>query len=235
MSGVVYLHGLVPAPALADALDADMPALPGWNDTPLDGFDDVDDYVFWLLDVLDELALERPVLVGDSFGGWLAAELAVRHPDRIGLLVLISPLGLRVDGCSPPPFFGAVAPRGIGGFGEARRLLFADPDGPVALATLPDDLDRDRQLAWFGGLAGAARLGWDAPHFQSRKLTSRLGRITCPTLVLVGEHDQLVPAPLADAWVRGIPDATLRTHPDAGHALSVEHTDWVVAQLSPPD
>ena len=53
-------------------------------------------------------------------------------------------------------------------------------------------MDEDQQLLWFGGLAGAARLGWKAPHFQSPKLTQRLGRITVATLVVRGEQDLLV-------------------------------------------
>ena len=50
-------------------------------------------------------------------------------------LVLIDPLGVHVRGVEVPPFFGAVAPRGIGGAGEARRLLFAEPGGDRGDAT----------------------------------------------------------------------------------------------------
>ena len=98
----------------------------------------------------------------------MAAELAVRRPERFARMVLIDPLGLSVTGESGPAFFGAVAPRGFGGFGEARRLLFAEPEGSSARAALPDDMARDQQLLWFGGLAGAARLGWTAPRSRIR-------------------------------------------------------------------
>ena len=69
-------------------------------------------------------------VVGHSLGGWFGAELALRRPELVRRLVLLGPLGVHVPGVEVPPFFGAVAPRGIGGAGEARRLLFADPGGP---------------------------------------------------------------------------------------------------------
>jgi pimeloyl-ACP methyl ester carboxylesterase len=140
-------------------------------------------------------------------------------------LVLANPLGVHVRGVEVPPFFGAVAPRGIGGAGEARRLLFAEPEGPVALEALPDVMTTEQQLLWFGGLAGAARLGWKAPHFQSRKLTERLGRVAVPTLVIWGRRDLLVPAEAAQVWEGSIPGARLLEVPGAGHCLALERPE----------
>lgn len=233
-----YLHGLCDvhsavAPgelppflaALADQARAEVfaPSLPGYaGSSGLEDMHDVEDYVFHLVDLLDALALSEVDLVGHSIGGWLAAELALRRPDRVRRLVLVSPLGLHVPGLGIPPVFGALAPRGVGGFGEARRLLFADPDGAAALDTLPDGMSQDQQLRWFGGLAGAARLGWKAPHFQSRRLAARLHRIGLSSLVIRGEQDLLVPEQTARAWVGTMPEARLFELPDTGHALALE-------------
>ena len=179
-----------------------------------------------LADTWAALGLGCVDVVGHSLGGWFAAELALRRPD----LVAPSGAGVARSGCTCPgldipPFFGAVAPRGIGGAGEARRLLFADPDGAPALSALPDVMTTEQQLQWFGGLAGAARLGWKAPHFQSRKLTARLRRISVDTLVLRGAHDASCPPPPAG---RG-PTACLRRRlvevPGAGHCVALETPD----------
>jgi pimeloyl-ACP methyl ester carboxylesterase len=233
---ILYLHGLCAdvhssSPAtewtgfLSELGDFHLvaPALPGYNGTSgLLDIDDVEDYVYFVVDVLDALGIESPFLVGHSLGGWIATEFALRHPARVAALALVSPLGLRVPGVAVPPFFGAVAPRGIGGFDEARRLLFADPESAAALHALPDDMTADQELFWFTGLVGAARLGWNAPHFQSSKLLERLHRISTPTLVLRGEHDQLVPHESVLAWQEGLATAQLREVPDAGHCLPAE-------------
>jgi pimeloyl-ACP methyl ester carboxylesterase len=211
---------------LATHFDVVAPALPGYDrSTGLDELDDVEDYVWHLVDFFDALRLEDAVVVGHSLGGWFAAELALRHPELVRRLVLLDPLGLHVGGIEVPPFFGAVAPRGIGGMGEARRLLFADAEGARALEALPDAMTTEQQLLWFGGLAGAARLGWKAPHFQSRKLSERLHRVRVPTLVIRGALDLLVPEESARAWVAAIPGASRIDVPDAGHCLALEHPD----------
>ena len=56
----------------------------------------IDDLVFHYLDVLDALGLSAPHVAGGSFGGWIAAELAVHSPHRVGSLTLLSAAGLRI-------------------------------------------------------------------------------------------------------------------------------------------
>jgi pimeloyl-ACP methyl ester carboxylesterase len=236
---LLYLHGLCDIHAvgdagqwtpllgrLADGFDVIAPALPGYDaSTGLEDLDDVEDYVYHLVDVCHVVGVRHLHVVGHSLGGWFAAELALRRPDIVRRLVLLDPLGVHVRGVEVPPFFGAVAPRGIGGMGEARRLLFAEPEGTVARGALPDVMTTEQQLLWFAGLAGAARLGWKAPHFQSRKLTERLGRVRVPTLVVRGTQDLLVPEVTGRVWAGSVPGARLLEVPDAGHCLVLERPD----------
>jgi pimeloyl-ACP methyl ester carboxylesterase len=248
---LLYLHGLCDIHSasaggewtpflarLATRFDVIAPALPGYNASAgLEDFDDVEDYVWHLVDLCQVEGLDQVDVVGHSLGGWFATELALRRPELVRRLVLLGPLGVHVRGVEVPPFFGAVAPRGIGGAGEARRLLFADAEGAAALGALPDVMTTEQQLLWFAGLAGAARLGWKAPHFQSRKLTERLGRVRVSTFVGRGLHDRLVPEEAGRTWA-AMPGATLVEIPDAGHCVVLERpeiADEVEGFLVGPD
>lgn len=235
---LLYLHGLVdahsavpPEPltpllaALAEGADVVAPALPGYQGSDaLGARSDVEDHAFHLADLVEHLGLGPIDVLGTSIGGWLAAELALRHPGRVRRLVLAGPLGLYVPDEPGVAFFGAAAPRGVGGLGEVRGVLFAEPDGALATETLPDSLagDHDRAVRWFGGLAGAAELGWSAPQLCDPKLGGRLGRIDAPTLLVWGRRDQVAPVGRAAAWQRGLRDARLELLDDTGHALALE-------------
>src|SRR5690349_1300429 len=75
------------------------PRHPGFGNTPRpDWFRRVDDIAFLYLDLLDRLDLHDALLVGHSFGGWVALEMAVRSQARLGRLVLIDTLGLKFGG-----------------------------------------------------------------------------------------------------------------------------------------
>lgn len=230
---VVYLHGLadahaaldpvhLPAPLVALAAHRRVlaPAHPGYPGTDGRATDDREEHVFHLLDLFDTLGLTRADVIGHSLGGWLAAELAVRHSERLGRLLLLSPLGLHVPGTRPALFFGAAAPRAIGGQGEVRSVLFADPAGADATAVLPDEMSTEQQLRWFAGLAGAAKIGWAGPQLQDRRLAGRLHRATMPTALLFGGADRLVLAGHAVVWERALPELEWSsTVAGAGHCL----------------
>src|SRR6266851_3092196 len=76
-----------------------MPRHPGFGDTPRPPwFRTVHDIAYLYLDLLDRLELADTLLVGHSFGGWLALEIAVRSQARLGRLVLLNSLGLKFGG-----------------------------------------------------------------------------------------------------------------------------------------
>jgi pimeloyl-ACP methyl ester carboxylesterase len=185
------------------------PSLPGYDDSAtLDGIDEPEDVVFWLLDLCDALALDRPVVLGCGFGGWMAAELAVRHPKPLGGLVLVDAYGLQVDGALAADEF-ALTPAML------RPLVFADPTSALAHAWLPDAEPPERAAAALHARVAAARLAWQFSY--SVKLRGRLPRARVPALVLWGAHDGLVPLAHADAYAAGLPDARRVVLPDAAH------------------
>lgn len=211
---LVFLHSVVGETRwlpfhqrLAEHFDVIAPAHPGYGETEgVAGIDTMEDLVFHYLDVLDGLGLERVPIVGVSLGGWIAAELAVRHPERISRLVLADAFGLRIEDHAIPDLLAV-----LDDTRALRRLLFADPSGPMADLALPDKgPERDQLIAAFRAFGPAAPL-------YDPKLAGRLRRATCPTLVVWGDHDPLLPLAYAEAYRDGLPNAELEIIQACGH------------------
>jgi pimeloyl-ACP methyl ester carboxylesterase len=201
------------------------PSLPGFDDsTALEGIDGLEDVVFWLLDLLPALELPAPpVLLGCGLGGWLAAEFAVRYPERLSSLVLVDAYGLQVPGALAEDEF-ALTPALL------RPLLFVDPDSELARSTVPDVESPARAEAAIHARAAAARLAWQFPY--DVKLRSRLGRARLPALVVWGEQDRLVPPAHAHAYAEALPDARVVVLPGAGHYPYLEAPDAFAASVT---
>ena len=206
-------HGL-----LADAGFAVVaPDHPGFGKT--DDFPDVeaiDDLVYHYLDVMDALGLRRPHVVGGSFGGWIAAELAVAAPDRIGSQVLLSAAGLRLPDHPVPDLF-AMTP------GQLVTTLFHNPPpppppAPPAQGAAPDF---DAILAAYRDASALARFCW-SPYLCNPKLERRLHRIKAPTLVVAPSDDRLIPIAHARRYASLIPSAQFTEVADCGHAMYFE-------------
>ena len=197
---------------LADSFDVIAPDHPGFGKS--DDFPDVaamDDLVFHYLDVMDALGLDRAHVVGASFGGWIAAELAVAAPHRIGSLVLLSPAGLRLPDHPIGDIF-LLPPD------QLVATLFQHP--PPAPAQ-PVAFDIDAILAAYRDQTAAARFSW-SPYLCDPKLERRLHRITAPTLVVAPTADRLIPVAHARRYAERIPAARLTEIDDCGHAMYVE-------------
>jgi pimeloyl-ACP methyl ester carboxylesterase len=221
---LLYLHGAgtywwMPVhDRLAAARRVYLPVHPGFGaSTGLGDIEEIEDLVFHTLDVMDALKLDAVEIVGLSLGGWLAAELALRYPQRVKRLVLVDAAGLRLPGVPMANLF--LAP-----VAKARALLFHDPESQLAKTMVPDTPPPDRMEAILRGREAAARLLWN-PHVRYRKLTSRLDRIKVPTLVVWGADDRLIPLAYGEAYQKGIPDARLVTIPRCGHLPPFEHPE----------
>jgi pimeloyl-ACP methyl ester carboxylesterase len=110
--------------ALARTWRVIAPRHPGFGSTPLpDHFMKVDDLAYLYLDLLDDMQIERPLVVGASFGGWIALELAVRVPERIDRLALLGTFGVKLGGRYERDFADIFqAPESDGEIGRARRI-----------------------------------------------------------------------------------------------------------------
>jgi pimeloyl-ACP methyl ester carboxylesterase len=220
---VVFLHGgggLVLEDPLVGALESGhalvAPIAPGFADlADLDPLDDVHDLAMHYDDLLETLGLDGVPVVGHSFGGMIAAELAAHYPRRVSKLVLIAPVGLWNDEYPVADLFAALPT-------ELPGLLYADTSHPAAQAMLAGadgEPDVEALVPVIQGLTALAKFMWPIPD---RGLVRRLGRITAPTLLVWGELDALVPARYAEDFAAGIADSRTVIVPRAGHLPTVE-------------
>ncbi|HEX2939539.1 MAG TPA: alpha/beta hydrolase [Rhodopila sp.] len=186
------------------------PHHPGWGGSALpDWIGTVDDLAYLYLDLAAELGLEDAVLVGSSFGGWVAAEIAVRNTNRFAGLLLADPLGIKVGGVLERDIVDMHAiPRA-----EFMRLAWADPaKGEIDTTKLPDT-----ELAGIArGREALAVFGWK-PYMHNPRLKRWLHRIDVPTHLIWGEQDGIVSMAYGKAWKAEIPGAKMETIPAAGH------------------
>ncbi len=208
---------------LARRYDVSVPDYPGFGDSDdLPSVEAMDDLVYHCLDLMDRLGLERPFVVGASFGGWVAAELAVHSPERIRGLVLLSPIGLYVPG-EPIADLFAMSPA------ERIRALFADVSNAAGL--FPAEPDIDFILRAYRDLGGFARFAWQ-PYMHDPKLARRLHRVTASTLVAWPEGDRVVPRAHAERYASLIRGARIELIPRCGHALYFEQPEAVAQVVS---
>lgn len=186
------------------------PSHPGFGRSGLpDWIGTTDDLAYLYLDLATKLGLRDAVLVGADFGGWIAAEMAVRNTAAFSKIVLAAPLGIKVGGRED---------RDIADMHAMTReayleLAWADP----AKDTLDTGAMTDPQLqALVRGREAFTLFGWK-PYMHNPRLRPWLHRIDKPTLLLWGDRDRIVTPAYGEAWARAIPGARLDVIAACGH------------------
>jgi pimeloyl-ACP methyl ester carboxylesterase len=227
---LLYLHGagaggrwLGFQQKLAERFEVIAPTHPGHAGAPpAEWIEHISDLAFHYLDLMDTLDLPRVHLVGASLGGWIAAEIATFASHRLASLVLIDPVGIKVEGWIYPFLFGMDLMDVVG-------MIFRNPVAAMALA--PADMSVDTIVEMYRQSTAVARVAWN-PYLYDPLLRRRLARITAPTLLAWGSHDRLAPLVCAEAWRKEITGATLRVFDDSGHVPHIEEPDAVAAAVA---
>ena len=243
---VLYLHGVYDVhslqgemfafhEALAESFTVIAPAHPGCGEsTGIGEISNIEDLAFHDLDLLDALDIRSATIAGFCLGGWIATEMAVRNPERIGRMALIAPAGLQEPGASVGDFFMYSQNRDGGIMRELRELLFADADGPIANGIVPDGrVSVSNEVRRYKSLTITGRVGWEPPYLHDRKLRGRLRRITAPTMLVWGDTDRMIPIANGRAYSENIPQASLRIVKGGGHSVQIEKPDEVLAHVVP--
>lgn len=179
-------------------------------------------------ELIRKLGLDRPVLVGTSYGGMIAADLAAHFPALASKLVLLAPIGLWRDD-APIPLVKLVSSTPD----QLPAQLFHDPGcaGARSLFAPPPDEETGVRLgaAFVWSLGCTGKFFWPiADHGLGR----RLHRVPCPALILWGRQDAVVPAVYAEEFARRIAGANTALIDRCGHMPPLEQPDETLREIT---
>ena len=191
------------------------PSHPGFGHSMRpDGFDTVYDLVHLYLDVLEALPYDKVTLVGLSFGGWLAAEVALKAGRRVRRLVLVDALGIKVSARETADILDVFNTHPS----EVIRRSYHDP---AKWAPNYDDMTDEALVIRARNWEALCRYGWH-PYMHNPQLKRWLGCIAAPTLVLWGAADGIVAPAYGEAYASLIPGAHFESIAEAGHHPEIE-------------
>ncbi|WP_410597510.1 alpha/beta fold hydrolase [Amycolatopsis sp. lyj-23] len=192
-----------------------LPTHPGFGGTPkaahLTG---VAELARLYVGLLDDLGLTDVTVLGNSFGGWLAAEIALLKSPRVSGAVIVDGVGIEVEGHPLTDISGLSLP-------EIRQLSFHDPaksPAPAAGGTGPSP---DLQ----------ALIGYTGPTMADPTLAGRLGELDVPVHVIWGESDGIAGPAYGKAYAAAIPTSTFTVLPRTGHLPQVETPEELLGAL----
>ena len=194
------------------------PTHPGFGGTPRpEGLHSVAGLAALYRGLLDDLGLDNVTVIGNSVGGWIAAELALLGTPRVSGIVLLDAVGIEVENHPVADVSGLSVP-------EIQALSFHDPTSfRVDPATIPD-----AQRAIMAGNGAALAVYAGSPAMADPTLLGRLATIAIPTLVLWGESDQIVPPAYGRVYAKAIAGARFEVLPATGHMPQMETPQLVL-------
>ena len=217
-----YLHLQKPfIERLATAWTVYVPHHPGFDgrELPCD-FRRVEDLTYLYLDLIEREGLDGITLLGSSFGGWIALEMAVRNCTRLKGLCLIAPVGVKLS------------ERGDRNFADLFALSEADAAAALFAGKAPDfdGFSADEMTATARDRQFLAYYGWK-PYLHNPSLTRWLHRIAVPTQLIWGDKDGFVSLDHGRQLTELIPGAKLDVITGSGHYPQLEHLEETLASL----
>lgn len=222
---------------LAEKYELHAPSHPGFlGSEGLDQIKSIGDLADHYLDYVKVHGWQSVHVVGLSFGGWIAAELAARHPNWINRLVLTDAVGIWVNERPITDIFAI----DVRFYPERmREIMFSDPDSTLAMTAFPPPdedgkpphLTDEQLLRVYENQAAFAKVAWN-PLMHNPRLESMLRHVTAPTLVLWGEDDGLVPPVYGQKYAHLIPEASFKTLSGCGHVPPLERPEAFVRAVA---
>jgi pimeloyl-ACP methyl ester carboxylesterase len=200
------------------------PSSPGFGNSPRPkDFDTVYDLVHLYLEMLDTLPGDKVALVALSFGGWLAAEIAVSSSHRLAKLVLVDPVGIKVSDRETPDILDLFEKSPD----EVRRRSWHDPD---RFAPDFNAMSDEALVVYARNREALCVYAWH-PYMYNPQLPRWLNRIKVPTLLVWGASDRVVSPDYGRAYSRLIPGARFELIEGAGHHPEIEQPEMFVERI----
>jgi pimeloyl-ACP methyl ester carboxylesterase len=206
--------------------------LPGFGQSEMPAEDiSISGYADAIDALMTELGIDSAQIIGNSMGGFIGAELAIQHPARVERLVLVAAAGLSIESIRTERTRGIrhraenVVFFSLGNLASRSHQVALRPRLRHALLLLV--AAHPAQLP--GPLAAQQVLGSGKPGFSDAleamcryPLRDRLEKIACPTLIIWGDKDRLVPLKDASVFEKLIPDSRKVVYEDTGHVVMME-------------
>jgi pimeloyl-ACP methyl ester carboxylesterase len=242
---VLFVHGLggcwqnwlENVPRVAQERRVIAPDLPGFgaSEMPLERIS-IPGYGQFLDKLCDRLGLDEVVIVGNSMGGFVGAEVAIQFPSRVERLVLVSAAGLSITNVRRRPvqtWGRAVAALGAYGAAHLRPAIVRPRLRHLTLGYVARHPTRLRADLCWEIMSGAGRPGFvDALNaLLDYDFRDRIGEIRVPTFIVWGSDDMLVPVEDASEFERLIPNSRKVIFEDTGHVPMLERPETFNALL----
>jgi len=220
---LLFLHGASGAPVilpfmekLAERFDVLVPEHPGYgqSDEPA-WLENIHDMAYFYLDFLRQLNLSEIVLIGNSMGGWIAMEMAVRDTSRLSSVILVGPAGIAAPGVLPADIF-LMSPEIL-----IKSLFF---DEKMAAARLAQPVTPESVDLALKNSHTTARLAWE-PRLHDPFLPKWLHRIDVPVKIIWGKQDKILPSAFVPHYQKHFPKAEIEVFDNCGHLPHAEYPD----------
>ena len=209
--------------ALAQRFAVTVPDMPGYGQSERPEWArDPRDLAILTDRMLAQVAPENVTLIGTGFGGFVAAELAAMHQERLRSLVLVGAAGLQPEE------------------GEILDQLFLDFHEYVAAGfrdearfheAFGEEIDKPLRELWDYSREMTARVSW-RPYMFDRRLAPHLGEVKTPALLVWGSEDRVVPVNCGELYAKALANAKLEIVQGAGHLVEYEEPEGLAGMIA---
>jgi len=209
---------------LAEAISKDaraiVPTHPGFaGQNRPNWFHRIDDLVLAYLALLEQLDVRDVVVVGNSMGGWIAAEMALRHSPRVTAIILLNAAGIDTGSDKKIVNPMDLPPEKRAGLAFHDPKRFSLPQSPEALAMMA--ANQKAMVTYAGGDS----------YMYDPSLRARLAEVNVPALVIWGKSDGIFSVDYGDRYAKSIPGSRIEVIPEAGHFPHIEKLDEVLGLI----